>query len=297
MFPLRHLFRLGVSVVLVLLCTALVSTVSNADAGLVSVDAARRAAVQHVQRIAEDFPEDFRDAVVSEKPLVCFDSAGNPSAYVFELSAHGQDRGYVTTSALATVSPVIESSNGPSPRAKAMRIFADAGYTQDELSRDLASSDAQVIYVGGIDYYLVLPQRLRTVLGAGILRLRDLAPVDGDSITAMRLERNSLLLEPQRVAEAESAWAQVVSDHQEPAEDKSTPDGLAAPSITVTYPNAANIFFNRGSSYTIRWTSNQAGANVRIELFKGGTLSRTIVTSTSNNGSYAWNVRRTILSS
>ena len=58
--------------------------------------------------------------------------------------------------------------------------------------------------------------------------------------------------------------------------------------IEVTSPNGGDQFFT-GSSATIQWSSLMGG-NVKIELFKGGSLESTIVSSTPNDGSYNWSV-------
>jgi len=63
--------------------------------------------------------------------------------------------------------------------------------------------------------------------------------------------------------------------------------------ITVISPNGGENLI-RGNSYTISWIYAGAGSSVTIELLKGGTLNRTITTSTSigsnGSGSYNWKV-------
>ena len=58
--------------------------------------------------------------------------------------------------------------------------------------------------------------------------------------------------------------------------------------ITVTSPNGGEGW-QLGSSHTISWQSN-AGGNVKIQLYKGSSLYKTIASSTSNDGSYSWNI-------
>ena len=63
-------------------------------------------------------------------------------------------------------------------------------------------------------------------------------------------------------------------------------------SITVTVPNGGESW-EAGGTYTIRWTyTGNPGSNVKIELYKGGSLNRTIKSSTSKgsggSGSYNW---------
>jgi len=61
-------------------------------------------------------------------------------------------------------------------------------------------------------------------------------------------------------------------------------------SITVTSPNGGETWFV-GDSRNITWTSENAGANVKIEISRdGGSTWSTITSSTPNDGSYAWTV-------
>jgi hypothetical protein len=57
----------------------------------------------------------------------------------------------------------------------------------------------------------------------------------------------------------------------------------------VTYPSASGVKWNRGSSYNITW-SGFSGSNVKIELYKGGSLNTTISSSTANDGTEPWTV-------
>jgi hypothetical protein len=62
------------------------------------------------------------------------------------------------------------------------------------------------------------------------------------------------------------------------------------PSITVASPNGGESW-QRGTSHNITWNSvGSVGSNVRIELYKGGVLNQTIISSTSNDGSYLWSI-------
>lgn len=58
--------------------------------------------------------------------------------------------------------------------------------------------------------------------------------------------------------------------------------------LTVSYPNGGESLEQSGT-YTIAWSSNVSG-NVKIELFKGGTLNKEISNSSPNNGSFDWEV-------
>jgi len=65
---------------------------------------------------------------------------------------------------------------------------------------------------------------------------------------------------------------------------------IIGPYITVVSPNGGNNW-ERGHDYTIEWNHiGNTGSNVKIELFRGNTLSRRISSSTSNDGSYSWYV-------
>ena len=66
---------------------------------------------------------------------------------------------------------------------------------------------------------------------------------------------------------------------------------IAKPSITVISPNGGESF-TRGSVMPIRWSSvGSPGANVKIVLYKGYFVSRTITTSTPMSaGTYNWTI-------
>jgi transcriptional regulator CtsR len=77
-------------------------------------------------------------------------------------------------------------------------------------------------------------------------------------------------------------------------------DKVELPTITVTSPNGGEAWA-AGSSQIIRWTyTRNPGAYVKIELFKGGVLSRTISLSrpigTGGSGSYSWAIPSTQVS-
>lgn len=66
-----------------------------------------------------------------------------------------------------------------------------------------------------------------------------------------------------------------------------------APRITVTLPNGGE-FWQQGTQHSITWNgSGSVGSNVKIELYKGGSLNQTITSGTSNDGSYLWTVPST----
>ena len=63
--------------------------------------------------------------------------------------------------------------------------------------------------------------------------------------------------------------------------------------ITVTAPNGGQNWV-RGTVHTITWNyTGSPGANVKIELLKGGILNTVISSSTANDGSYSWNISST----
>lgn len=69
--------------------------------------------------------------------------------------------------------------------------------------------------------------------------------------------------------------------------------GAPVSSIVVTSPNGGENWM-RNTTKTISWSSvGNVGANIKIELLKGGILDSTIVSSVANGGSggsYSWNI-------
>jgi len=57
---------------------------------------------------------------------------------------------------------------------------------------------------------------------------------------------------------------------------------------TVTYPTASGIGWRMGSIYNITWSGFSPGFEINIELYKGSSLSSTIISGTTNDGSYSW---------
>ena len=64
-------------------------------------------------------------------------------------------------------------------------------------------------------------------------------------------------------------------------------DVFTEKSITVTEPTSSTVW-TKGHSADITWTSTGTISDVKIDLYKGGTFNQTIVSSTTNNGSYTW---------
>ena len=63
---------------------------------------------------------------------------------------------------------------------------------------------------------------------------------------------------------------------------------IFAPSITVTSPNGGETWLT-GSTHLINWTDN-IGENVEIQLYKSGAFDSQIISSTTSDGSYTWNI-------
>ncbi len=63
-------------------------------------------------------------------------------------------------------------------------------------------------------------------------------------------------------------------------------------SIAVTSPNGGEKWV-QGSAQNITWTSNSITGNVKIDLYKAGTISSNITASVANSGTYNWTVPAT----
>ncbi len=62
----------------------------------------------------------------------------------------------------------------------------------------------------------------------------------------------------------------------------------SSPAITVQSPNGGESWSHR-NAYTIKWASTaDAGAQVKLELYKGESLHYTISAGTDNDGDYSW---------
>ncbi len=64
--------------------------------------------------------------------------------------------------------------------------------------------------------------------------------------------------------------------------------GCPSCSITVTSPDGD--CWEMGQVYNINWVSAITSGNVKIDLYKGGSLDRVIALSTPDSGTYAWSV-------
>ena len=74
----------------------------------------------------------------------------------------------------------------------------------------------------------------------------------------------------------------------EPTTSSPSPTG----EITVLSPNGGENWL-AGTSNSINWTSN-ISEDVKIELYKGGSIFYTITNSTSNSGNYLWTIPDTL---
>ena len=61
------------------------------------------------------------------------------------------------------------------------------------------------------------------------------------------------------------------------------------PTIIVTAPNGGELLYV-GKTKIISWTSQYLTDNVKIEIYRGGFTWSTIVSSTTNDGSYSWSI-------
>lgn len=62
---------------------------------------------------------------------------------------------------------------------------------------------------------------------------------------------------------------------------------ISGPAIIVESPNGDETWYHR-SFYGIRWAGTEDVANMKMEAYKGASLSHTISTSTTNDGHYNW---------
>ena len=84
------------------------------------------------------------------------------------------------------------------------------------------------------------------------------------------------------------------SSYQDTSDSVFTIDAPPPPGIAVVLPNGGDVW-QAGTRQTIRWTyTGNPGTSVRIQLFKGGVLNRTITSGisigTGGNGSYNWTI-------
>jgi hypothetical protein len=65
--------------------------------------------------------------------------------------------------------------------------------------------------------------------------------------------------------------------------------GYTTEGIAIITPNGGESWI-RGAAYDITWSSSGVSGNVKIELYKGGSYSSMIASSTANDGSYTWDI-------
>ncbi|HHE38928.1 MAG TPA: hypothetical protein ENL20_10205, partial [Candidatus Cloacimonetes bacterium] len=68
-----------------------------------------------------------------------------------------------------------------------------------------------------------------------------------------------------------------------------TVDTNPVPEITVTSPNGGEDW-ELDSTHNITWTSSNTSGNVKIELYDNGSFYNTIISSTTDDGTYSWNI-------
>jgi len=71
---------------------------------------------------------------------------------------------------------------------------------------------------------------------------------------------------------------------------------IGEPGITVTKPTSSTVWY-KGESGEINWTSQGTIGSVKIELYKGTTNVKTIISSTTNDSYYKWYTVTTSLAS
>jgi len=84
-----------------------------------------------------------------------------------------------------------------------------------------------------------------------------------------------------------------ISDVANPATDDFSEDfeifTSIIDSLTVTNPDSLTAW-ETGTSQDITWTSTGSIADVKIELYKDGVFEMEIIASTSNDGTYNWDI-------
>ncbi len=68
-----------------------------------------------------------------------------------------------------------------------------------------------------------------------------------------------------------------------------TVDTNPVPEITVTSPNGGEDW-ELDTTHNITWTSSNTSGNVKIELYDNGSFYNTIISSTTDDGTYSWNI-------
>jgi 5-hydroxyisourate hydrolase-like protein (transthyretin family) len=81
----------------------------------------------------------------------------------------------------------------------------------------------------------------------------------------------------------------VISSDYSYVSDYSSYFAIRIPPIDVTVP-AGGEEWKRGSTHDIQWTGGKPSKDVKIQLLKGGSLEKTLTTSTANDGLFSWTV-------
>lgn len=89
----------------------------------------------------------------------------------------------------------------------------------------------------------------------------------------------------------------ITSNSNTEISDMSDGNFTVGKSIDIISPKTGDVWGQRGS-YTIKWYKNtDAGPSVTIDLYIGSTLKKSITSSTSNSGSFDWNIGDTEIGS
>ncbi len=60
-----------------------------------------------------------------------------------------------------------------------------------------------------------------------------------------------------------------------------------AASITVTYPGGGEVLTS-GQNYTVTWTSSNVAGNIKVEVYKGGSMFRQLAANDPNDGNLSF---------
>jgi hypothetical protein len=282
---------------LVLVLVVLISLIGLAagNAAPANPEVARVAAQGHIDAVALDFPADFAGARVAGAPTLGFDLDGNPSAFIFDVAKNGRTVGYVTVGADDNGPLVIESSAATSPVEKRLMFYKASGKSEAELAADLARGMSALYYLGGIEYYMAVPDDQKAALGSEFVNLANFSAVKKEALLRAHNDIKASLSEPQKKARFSQVWQAAAAG---PASRQEAPAAnLKAGTIQVIWPSAPNQYMIRGSrvAYNITWSASGV-ANVRIDLYKSPFTFTTLAASVpAGQGSFPYRPSSTIV--
>lgn len=110
-------------------------------------------------------------------------------------------------------------------------------------------------------------------------------------VSAVKNKTLSLKLESTRTSGgSESAYFYSINSYDRKDRPVLIINYSASPNILIKAPNKKENWLS-GTTKKIKWSSiGSPGANVKIELLKGGSVDEVIVSSTPNDGSFIWNI-------